>query len=123
MKQIPLKWNWWLKNRYFQAYMLREATVLPLLLFVLNLLAGLWALRQGEAQWQAWLAWQLQPVMVLLHLLTLAASLFHAWTLFVLLPRVLPLYLGGRQISARVMVAVQCSLPVLAALLLWLWVQ
>ena len=52
----PLKRNWWLKHRFFKLYMLREATVLPLVFFTLCLLAGMVALLQGAESWQGWLA-------------------------------------------------------------------
>lgn len=40
--------TWWLKNPAFKAYMLREATVLPLTFFILCMLAGIYSLLRGK---------------------------------------------------------------------------
>ena len=39
--QPKLSRSWWLKHNYYRLYMLREATVLPLLFFLGCLLYGL----------------------------------------------------------------------------------
>ena len=93
--------TWWLQHRYFQMYMLREATVLPLLFFIGCLLYGLYCLSLGEAQWQHWLAFMAQPWVVLLNLLAFIASLFHAKTFFELFPRVMPLAPAGLMIAGQ----------------------
>ena len=79
----PLSRSWWLKHGFFLRYMLREATVLPLLFFCGCLLAGLYSLSQGESQYQSWLAFMAQPWVIALHALLLLASLYHAKTFFV----------------------------------------
>ncbi|WP_026349347.1 fumarate reductase [Arsukibacterium perlucidum] len=93
--------TWWLQHRYFQMYMLREATVLPLLFFIGCLLYGLYCLNLGEVQWQHWLAFMAQPWVVLLNLLAFIASLFHAKTFFELFPRVMPLARPGLMIAGQ----------------------
>lgn len=93
--------NWWLQHRYFQMYMLREATVLPLLFFIGCMLYGLYCLSLGETQWQQWLAFMAQPWVVLLNLLAFIASLFHAKTFFELFPRVMPLAPPGLMIAGQ----------------------
>ena len=42
--QPKLSRSWWLKHNYYRLYMLREATVLPLLFFIGCLLYGLYYL-------------------------------------------------------------------------------
>ncbi|MGO2149044.1 fumarate reductase subunit C [Halomonas sp.] len=117
---VPLKRNWWLKLRFFKLYMLREATVLPLVFFLLCLLAGMVALLQGPESWQRWIAFMGSPIVLLLNLLALAASLFHAATFFVLFPRVMPLRIGHYQLPDKAIVAGQWA-GVLAVLLLFIW--
>lgn len=87
----PLTASWWLKHRYYRLYMLREATVLPLLFFCGCLIAGFYSLQQGEQSWLNWLSFMAQPWVIALNALTFAASLFHAKTFFELFPRVMPL--------------------------------
>ncbi len=93
--------HWYLQHRYFRLYMLREATVLPLLFFIGCLLYGLYCLSLGEVQWQHWLAFMAQPWVVVLNLLAFLASLFHAKTFFELFPRVMPLAPAGLMIASQ----------------------
>lgn len=82
---------WWLKQRYYRCYMLREATVLPLLFFLGCLLYGLYSLQQGATQWLAFSQFMQQGWVIALNTLALIASLYHAKTFFALFPRVMPL--------------------------------
>ncbi|MDO8909347.1 MAG: fumarate reductase subunit C [Pseudohongiella sp.] len=112
--------DWWLQLRFYQLYMLREATVLPLLFFISCLIYGLYSLSQGESQWLKWLDFMARPWVVALNVLTLAASLFHAKTFFELFPRVMPLA------PPSLMIAVQWLATVVVAggfvVLLGAWV-
>ncbi|MBA2778590.1 fumarate reductase subunit C [Billgrantia kenyensis] len=118
----PLPRSWWLKHRYFIAYMVREATVLPLLFFAVCLLAGLIALLRGEASWMNWLAFMGSAPVLLLNGLALAASLYHAWTFFQLFPRVMPLRIAGRPLPHQAVVAAQwAGVAVVTLISLWLF--
>lgn len=92
---------WWLKQRYYRLYMLREATVLPLLFFLACLLYGLYCLTQGAAHWQSFQLFMQQGWVIALNLLAFAASLFHAKTFFALFPRVMPLAPAWLMISGQ----------------------
>lgn len=120
-RPAPLARTWWLKHRFFKRYMLREATVLPLVFFLLCLLAGMVALLKGPASWQGWVAFMGSPVVLALNLLALAASLYHAATFFVLFPRVMPLRIAGHRLPDTAIVAGQwAGVVVVALLLFWL---
>lgn len=116
----PLKRTWWLKHRFFKLYMLREATVLPLVFFTLCLLAGMVALLQGADSWQGWIAFMGSPIVLALNLLALVASLYHAATFFVLFPRVMPLRIAGHRLPDHMIVAGQWA-GVVAVALLFFW--
>jgi fumarate reductase subunit C len=107
---------WWLKQRYYRLYMLREATVLPLLFFLGCLLYGLYCLTQGAAHWHSFQLFMQQGWVVALNLLAFAASLFHAKTFFALFPRVMPLAPAWLMISGQWL----ATLLVAASLLLLL---
>lgn len=111
---------WWLKQRYYRLYMLREATVLPLLFFLGCLLYGLYSLQQGEAQWQAFYQFMQQGWVIALNTLALAASLYHAKTFFVLFPRVMPLAPAALMVAGQWLatLAVIVSLLILAGVTL-----
>lgn len=118
--ETPLKASWWLKHRFFTAYMLREATVIPLLFFIGCLLAGIYSLLQGENQWLAWQAFMQQGWVLGLNLLAFFASLYHALTFFQLFPRVMPLRIAAYSLPPWSIVAGQW-LAVLAVLLVCGW--
>lgn len=98
---------WWLKHRFFLGYMLREATVIPLLFFLGCVLAGWYQLQQGAEAYAAWQTFMRQPWVVSLNGLALVASLAHAWTFFRLFPRVMPVRLGQWSVPARWLIAGQ----------------
>lgn len=116
---------WWARHPAYRRYMLREATAIPLLLYALCLLYGLYALGRGEVAFHDWLLWMASPPLRVLQGIALLAALGHAWTWFQLLPRILVLYTPGGQVPAAwlrwgsVGLAVFCwtALPALA----WNW--
>jgi len=69
--------------------MLREATALPLFLYALCLLYGVRELGRGETAFNAWLAFMGSPLIIVLQALALLAVLWHAWTWFQLVPKIL----------------------------------
>lgn len=115
--------TWWLKNPAFKAYMLREATVLPLVFFILCMLCGIYSLTKGEQSWLNWVAAMGNPLVLALNALALVASLYHAATFFVLFPRVMPIRVNGKKVSDQLIVAGQwagvAGVFVLAAWIFW----
>ncbi|MBA3988969.1 fumarate reductase subunit C [Aliidiomarina maris] len=111
--------RWWLKHGHFKRYMLREATVIPLVFLLCSLLAGVFSLQDVErfSQWQAYMA---HPLVIIGHTVALGAALYHAATFFVLFPRVMPIRIANYTLPARLMVAGQWA-AVLAVALLCLW--
>lgn len=91
--------GWWRRNPYFVEYMVHEATALFVALYALVLLFGLWRLAQGAAAWNAWVEWLRSGPAVVLHVIVLAAFLYHTWTWFHIMPRTLPpVIVGGKRI-------------------------
>ncbi len=86
--------NWWLKSRFYRFYMLREATSVPIYLYALVLMWGIFALSQGQAAFGDWLTLMQTPAMMAFHLLVLMAALLHAYTWFDLTPKILVIRLG-----------------------------
>jgi fumarate reductase subunit C len=117
--------HWYLQHRFFKLYMLREATVLPLLFFIGCLLYGLYCLGlgpgQGEAAWQSWLAFMARPWVVGLNLLAFIASLFHAKTFFELFPRVMPLAPAGLMVAGQWLATLLVATGLVLLLGGWLW--
>ncbi len=95
------------KSSFYRFYMLREATVLPLILFTLFLTFGLGSLVKGPESWQAWLSFMSNPVVVAINIVALAGSLFHAHTFFGMMPQVMPIRIKGKLLDKKVIVLSQ----------------
>ncbi|WP_428772726.1 fumarate reductase subunit FrdC [Vibrio sp.] len=102
-----MKSSWWSKHPFYRFYMLREATVLPLILFTLFLTFGLGALVKGPQAWQSWLEFMANPLVVAINIVALVGSLFHAHTFFNMMPQVMPIRVGGKPLDKKVIVLSQ----------------
>jgi fumarate reductase subunit C len=117
-----VKRTWWKDHPYYRFYMLREATVLPLIFFTISLLFGLLSLVKGPESWQHWLDFMANPFVIALNLLAFIGSLFHAHTFFGMLPKVIPIRIKGKPLDNRIIVlgqwAVVIAITVLALILI-----
>jgi fumarate reductase subunit C len=102
-----MKRTWWQSHPFYRFYMLREATVLPLILFTLFLTFGLGCLVKGPEAWQSWLNFMANPVIVAINVVALAGSLFHAQTFFGMMPQVVPMRYKGKLIDKKLIVLAQ----------------
>ncbi|CAD6367425.1 fumarate reductase subunit FrdC [Shewanella putrefaciens] len=112
----PMQRTWWSENNFFSWYMVRELTIVPLILFTLNLCAGLFALVSSSDAWNNWLYFSSHPVMLLINVLALIGALYHAKTFFSMMPQVMPIKLGEKVVPTGVIVTVQWLLLVLVSL-------
>ena len=99
--------TWWKEHPFYRIYMLREATVLPLIFFTLCLTVGLACLVNGAEAWNNWLSFMANPVVVVLNIFALAGSLFHAKTFFSMMPQVMPINVNGKRLDKKLVVAAQ----------------
>ncbi|MDV2303540.1 fumarate reductase subunit FrdC [Vibrio cholerae] len=102
-----MKRTWWKDHPFYRFYMVREATVLPLILFTLFLTVGLGSLVKGPEAWQIWLDFMANPLVIAINLVALAGSLFHAQTFFSMMPQVVPIRLGGKLVDRKIIVLAQ----------------
>ena len=56
-----MKRTWWKDSSFYRFYMIREATVLPLIFFTICLTFGLGSLVKGPEAWQGWLDFMAIP--------------------------------------------------------------
>ncbi|KJY77247.1 fumarate reductase subunit FrdC [Vibrio nigripulchritudo] len=102
-----VKRTWWKNHPFYRFYMLREATVLPLVLFTVFLTFGLGALVKGPDAWQSWLGFMANPVVTGINLVALAGSLLHAQTFFSMMPQVMPIRWKGKPVEKKLIVMSQ----------------
>ncbi|MGL4380701.1 MAG: fumarate reductase subunit FrdC [Vibrio sp.] len=102
-----MKRTWWKDHPFYRFYMVREATILPLILFTLFLTFGLGSLVKGPEAWQAWLDFMANPIVIAINIVAFVASLFHAQTFFSMMPQVVPIRLGGKLVDKKIIVLAQ----------------
>ena len=96
--------TWWSNHPFYRFYMLREATVLPLVLFTVFLTFGLGALVKGPEPWQTWLDFMANPFIVGINIVALLGSLLHAQTFFSMTPQVMPIRIKGKLLDKKLIV-------------------
>lgn len=120
----PVTADWWRKTGFYRFYMLREGTAFPALLFSVELIFGLYALKHGAESWAAFVNFLQHPVLLLLNLIALAAALLHSKTWFELAPKASIIVIGDKKLSSGPIVKslwlamALISLAMLAAVLL-----
>ena len=83
----PMTSTWWKKLPVYRFYMLREGTAVPAVWFSIELIFGLFALKNGPEAWAGFVDFLQNPVIVIINLITLAAALLHTKTWFELAPK------------------------------------
>lgn len=96
--------NWYLQNRYFKFYMLREFTALTTVLAALNLFYGVAALASDLSLWLGWIEFQKNPLILLINLIIIAGSLYHGQTWFVAMPKAMPIQRGTKFVPAELII-------------------
>ena len=83
----PMTSTWCKKLPFYRFYMLREGTAVPAVWFSIELIFGLFALKNGPEAWAGFVDFLQNPVIVIINLITLAAALLHTKTWFELAPK------------------------------------
>lgn len=83
----PMTSGWWTKLGFYRFYMLREGTAIPAVWFSIVLLFGLFSLKHGPESWATFVHFLQNPIVLILNLIALAASLLHMKTWFDLAPK------------------------------------
>jgi fumarate reductase subunit C len=97
---------WWAHKPYL-AYTLRELTGVAVALYAAILLAGLVCLWRGPQAFDVYRKILASKGSLLVHLVLLAAVLWHVITWFQILPKTMPkLILGGRLVPPRSVTAI-----------------
>ncbi len=84
---LPMTSTWWKKLPFYRFYMLREGTAVPAVWFSIELIFGLFALKNGPEAWAGFVDFLQNPVIVIINLITLTAALLHTKTWFELAPK------------------------------------
>lgn len=96
--------SWWLGQRRYTFYMVRELTCVFIGAYALVILVGLFRLSQGPAAYGAFVDALQDPLAVGFHVLALAFALFHTVTWFGLTPKAMPLRLGEKAVPGTAII-------------------
>jgi fumarate reductase subunit C len=102
--------SWWLGQRRYIAYMIRELTSLFVGLYCVLLVLGLVRLAQGRAAWDGFLAALSSPLGVLFQLICLLFAAYHSVTWFALTPKAMPLTVRGESVPGKAIVGMHYGL-------------
>lgn len=106
-----LSLGWWLSNRRYTAYMLRELTSFFIMVFSLLYIYQLSVLASGDTvAYSSYLGLLRNPVMVLFSTIMLAFCLYHSFTWFYLIGKVQPVKIGKRTTTPVMALAVNTIL-------------
>jgi len=95
---------WWLQNRAYAGFVLRELTSVFVAFFAVILLWQVRALAQGPEAYARFLVRLCTPLFLALHLLAFLFVLFHAVTWFNLAPAAMAVRVSGRRVPDWVIV-------------------
>ncbi len=96
---------WWLQNRTYATFVLRELTSVFVAFFAAVSLWQLRALEQGPDAYARFLARLSTPLFVALHGIVLLFVLFHSITWFNLAPKAIVVRLSGKRVPDWVVVS------------------
>jgi len=102
-REIPS--DWWLKELFYTKYMIREGSSVLVTLYSLILAWGVFRLSQGEAAFNAWMEALQNPFAIILHLLALILALYHTVTWFSLAPKAADIWIKGKRLDDKIIVA------------------
>ena len=87
---------WWLDTAAFRRFVIRELTSVFVAVYSVILLLFLLALSRGQEAYEGFLRWLDLPGIVVLHVVILAAVLYHSVTSIQLASQIQEVRLGGK---------------------------
>ncbi len=98
--------TWWLRNRAYFLFIVRELTSVFIAAYLILFLLLLYQLSVGREAYEAYLRFLATPGMLVFHVLALTAALFHTLTWFNLLPNIMVVRYGENRVPAIIVVGI-----------------
>ncbi len=117
----PFPRDWFERKGAYRRFMVREMTSVFIGGYIVFLLVWLDRMGQGPEQYQALAEAMRHPLAVALHMLALAAAMYHSITWFNLTPAVMPLRIGEDRLPNVVVAITMGYLPWMAVSGAILW--
>lgn len=100
----PIESDWWLKNMFYSAYMIREGSSLFITTYSIIIAWGVFRLSQGEVAFNAWMNALQHPISILFHFIALLFALYHTITWFSLAPKAIDLWIKGQRLNDKLII-------------------
>lgn len=107
--QRPLPMLWWLRTPAYVRFVIRELTSVFIAAYLILFLILLLRIKAGPAAYAAYLRWLASPAVLGLHVIALAAALYHTITWLNLTPLALVVRVSGRRVPAAAIIAVNVA--------------
>ncbi len=116
--------TWWLGNRAYFLFMVRELSSVFVAAYLVLFLLLLHRLTISRQAYEAYLQFLATPGMLVFHALALGFSLFHAITWFNITPKVLVVHVGEERVPAKIVVGVNYGAWIaVSAVIAWIVVR
>jgi fumarate reductase subunit C len=96
---------WWLGQRQYLKFILRELSSVFVAIFVVETLFQLQALKNGPEAYADYQQWLKSPLVIALNIVALLFVIFHSITWFNLTPSAMPVRLGGKRVPGFLVAA------------------
>ena len=123
----PMTATWWQKLDFYKAYMVREATSIFAVWFCIVLLYGVLCLASNPVPDLGiidFISFLRNPIVVILNIITLIATLYHTATYFVMTPKVMNIIVKNERLPHHVLRnalwAVTAVISVIALILVYM---
>ena len=110
--------TWWLKKQSYFLFMLRELSSVFIAIFLVVFLIQIYQLTRGPEAYAVFAEKLSSPGWIIFNLITFLFALYHSFTWFQSSAIVLPLRMGGREMSRNLFVALNVGALVVVSLVI-----
>ena len=97
----PVPTTWWLKQRVYFLFILRELTSVSTAVYIILFINLLYQLSRGREAYDAYLRFLAAPGMIVFHIVAFVAALYHTFTWFGLLPNIIVVRIGENRVPSK----------------------
>ncbi|EKT59904.1 fumarate reductase subunit FrdC [Providencia sneebia] len=113
-----MKADWWTKLPFYRFYIMREGTSVLQVWFSLLVLYGVFALKGGAESWAGFVDFLQNPIILIINIITLAATLLHTTTWFKLAPKAVSIIVKDKKMSEEPIVKGLWAVTIVATVII-----
>ncbi|KPD04125.1 fumarate reductase subunit FrdC [Moellerella wisconsensis] len=113
-----MKSDWWQKLGFYRFYIMRESTSVLQVWFSILVLFGIFALKDGPQSWDSFVGFLHNPIVLIINIVALAATLLHTSTWFKLAPKAVCIVVKDKKMSEEPIVKGFWALTILVNIII-----